>query len=45
MLGLSVRVRLLLVCYSLRDEGTVIRIISARRATRNEQAFYPGGVR
>jgi len=43
MLGLSARLRILLVCYCLRMSGSVIRIISARRATKNERKFYPGG--
>ena len=40
-LGLSSALRLLLVCHCYRDEGSVIRIISARNATRHESKFYP----
>ncbi len=42
MLGMSVDVRLLLVCHCEREAGSVIRIISARKATKREQAFYGG---
>jgi uncharacterized DUF497 family protein len=34
---------LLLVCHCERDEGEVIRIISARKATQREAKFYQGG--
>jgi uncharacterized DUF497 family protein len=34
--------RLLLVCHCEREEGEVIRIISARRATPQEAKFYQG---
>ncbi|MBI4708332.1 MAG: BrnT family toxin [Candidatus Omnitrophica bacterium] len=40
MLGLSYRVRILVVSYSLRSEGTEIRIISTRKATKRGQEFY-----
>lgn len=40
LLGLSGALRLLLVCHCYRSEGEVIRIISARRATRTESKFY-----
>jgi hypothetical protein len=43
MLGLSSEAQLLLVCHCERHSGNVIRIISARRATRNEQKHYQGG--
>ena len=43
MLGISVRLRVLVVCHCLREKGAVIRIISARKATRSEQRNYPGG--
>lgn len=41
MLGLSAKLRILLVCHCLREGGNVIRIISARKATKNERRFYP----
>ena len=42
LLGLSVQAKLLIVCHCERDSGSVIRIISARKATKREQAFYGG---
>ena len=42
MLGMSSRAKLLIVCHCERDQGAVIRIISARKATRRESAFYRG---
>ncbi len=43
MLGMSSGAKLLIVCHCEREHGDVIRIISARKATRRESAFYPGG--
>lgn len=43
MLGMSSTARLLVVCHCERAEGEVIWIISARKATRGEAAFYKGG--
>lgn len=40
LLGMSTGARLLLVCHCERDAGHVIRIISARKATPRESAFY-----
>lgn len=40
LLGLSGALRLLLVCHCYRSESGVIRIISARKATRAESKFY-----
>ncbi len=40
MLGLSGRLRLLLVCHCHRAGESVIRIISARKATRTEAEQY-----
>ena len=42
MLGMSADTRLLLVCHCEREAGSVIRIISARKATKREQRFYGG---
>ena len=42
MLGLSAEMRVLVVSYCFRLEDSVIRIISARKATRGEQRFYRG---
>jgi uncharacterized protein len=41
LLGLSNSLRLLVVAHCYRAEGNVIRIISARKATREEQADCP----
>ena len=41
VLGVSAKLRLLMVCHCHRQEDNVIRIISARTATKNEQAHYP----
>lgn len=40
LLGLSRSLRLLLVCHCYRSQENVIRIISARRATKNEAKSY-----
>jgi len=39
MLGISDRLRILVVSYCLRKEGSKIRIISARRATKKNKKF------
>jgi len=41
LLGLSFSLRLLVVAHCYRSEGNVIRIISARKATRSEERSYP----
>ena len=40
LLGMSTEARLILVCHCERDTGDVIRIISARKATKRESTFY-----
>jgi uncharacterized protein len=40
LLGLSGTLRLLLVCHCYREEDSVIRIISARKASRYERRQY-----
>ena len=40
LLGLSSRPRILAVCHCYREQDDVIRIISARKATRSEQIQY-----
>ena len=42
LLGMSSEEKLLLVCHCEREAGNVIRIISARKATKREGAFYRG---
>ena len=41
LLGLSHSLRLLVVVHCYREEGHVIRIISARKADADEQSVYP----
>lgn len=41
LLGLSSSLRLLVVCHYYREEGNVIRFISARKATTQESRSYP----
>ncbi len=43
ILGMSSGTKLLIVCHCERENGEIIRIISARRATKRESAFYQGG--
>ena len=40
ILGFSANARILVVCHCFRDGEGVIRIISARKATRNEASHY-----
>jgi uncharacterized DUF497 family protein len=40
LLGLSAKVRLLVVCHCYRKSDEIIRIISARKASRKEQKRY-----
>jgi uncharacterized DUF497 family protein len=42
MLGLSQKLRILVVVHCERDDGRTIRIISARKATKTEQTYYRG---
>ena len=44
MLGMSTEANLLLVCHCEREAGNVIRIISARKATKRESSFYGSGM-
>lgn len=43
MLGMSNLSRVLVVCHCEKAGGEVIRIISARKATKKERGFYPQG--
>jgi len=43
MLGLSSKLRVLLICHCHKEGREIIRIISARKATKNEQNEYIGG--
>ncbi len=40
ILGLSLQLRVLVVCHCYREADDVIRVISARKATRHERATY-----
>lgn len=40
ILGLSLQARALTVCHCHRSTGEVVRIISARKATKNEESTY-----
>jgi len=40
MLGISSRLRVLIVCHCYRASDTVIRIISARKADKQEETDY-----
>jgi uncharacterized protein len=41
LLGLSTSLRMLVVCHCYRENESVIRIISARKATKSEAKNYP----
>lgn len=43
IIGFSLQLRVLLVCCCERHEGEVIRIISARKATKEERYQYKEG--
>ena len=40
ILGMSIRANLLIVCHCCRSEENIIRIISARKATKIESSYY-----
>ena len=40
ILGTSQKANLLVVCHCYRQSETIIRIISARKATKNESKYY-----
>ena len=40
LLGMSSRLRVLVVCHCLRESDSVIRIISARKADKQEEKGY-----
>ena len=42
ILGLSASMKVLVVCHCYREKDSVIRIISARKATRHESKQYRG---
>jgi uncharacterized DUF497 family protein len=40
MVGVSQKLRILIVCHCFREEDSVIRIITARKATKSEENVY-----
>lgn len=40
LLGISSKQRLLLICHCYREDNAIIRIISARKATKDEAGYY-----
>lgn len=42
LLGMSWALKVLVVCHCYRDSSSIIRIISARKATKTERAQYGG---
>ena len=40
LLGLSLKLKNLVVCHCFRKEETIVRIISARKATKDEERAY-----
>ena len=42
-LGMSFRLRVLVICHCYREGDSIIRIISARKAIAKEKKVYPGG--
>ena len=44
LLGLSCKLRLLVVCHCYRGKERIIRIISARKAVRSEVKHYEGEI-
>jgi len=44
ILGMSNKSRILMVCYCEKLSGDVLRIFSARKATKNETKFYQGNM-
>jgi len=42
VIGFSERLRLLIVCHCYRNDDTIVRIISARKASKSEELLYGG---
>jgi hypothetical protein len=42
LLGLSEKLRILIVCHCTVENNKIVRIISARKATKNESKYYEG---
>lgn len=43
LLGMSTQLKMLVVCHWEKAQGDIIRIISARKATKSERQYYAGG--
>jgi uncharacterized DUF497 family protein len=44
LLGMSAAARILVVVHCHRDSNSVVRIVSARKATRKEARYYEEGI-
>ena len=44
LLGFSQTLKILVVCHCYRDDESIIRVISARKATKKEQKVYFRGI-
>lgn len=44
ILGLSNKLRILIVCHCYKEKENIIRIISSRKATKMEQKLYMDGL-
>ena len=42
LLGVSNKSRMLMICHCEKQSGNVLRIISVRKATKNERKYYHG---
>ena len=42
LLGRSYKMRILIIVHCYREQESIIRIISARKATKNERQYYRG---
>ena len=40
LIGLSFRLKILVVCHCFRESDSAVRIISARKAARKEREYY-----
>ena len=40
LLGMSNKAKILMICHCEKESGNMLRIISARKATKNETKFY-----
>jgi len=45
LLGMSSNLRILIVCHCVIENKQIIRIISARKATKKELKFYSGEIK